>query len=160
MAARPRRMDSGDLLIMAIFKAQPIAVSASAEAVFDKLSDLSSIKTLMGNIPESAVPDDQRQLLEEVEITDNSIAFPAGPVGKITLEVAERIRPTLIRLEGVGTPVALSLSLEIAPLSDSSCEAATAIDIAIPPMLKPMIGGTLQKMADQFTEVLGKLNYD
>lgn len=144
---------------MPIYKSTGRLVNASAEAVYNKLSDLEGLKSVIANIPDSAVPADKREMLESIEVTADSISFPAGPVGQLTLEVRERINPTLIRLEGVGAPVALGMALEIAPISDSSCEAAVAIDIAIPKMMAPMIGGTIQKMADQFADVIERLNY-
>lgn len=145
---------------MAIFKAQPVIINAPAEAVYGKLSNLSNIKSLMASIPESAIPADKKEMFDSVEITEDSIIFPAGPVGQITMKITRKQEPTLIHLEGIGTPVALSLELQIGILNSSQCEAVTAIDIAIPPMLKPMIGGTMQKMADQFTQVIGALKYE
>lgn len=145
---------------MPIYKSSGRLVNAPAVAVFNKLSNLEGLKSIIANIPDSAVPEDKRELLNGVKVSADSISFPAGPVGEITLQVIERLSPTLIRLQGVGTPVPLTMSLEIAPLSDASCEAAVAIDIAIPKMMAPMIGGTIQKMADQFADVLERLNYE
>lgn len=145
---------------MAIFKAQPALINAPAEVVYQKLSNLTNIKNLLASIPESAIPADKKEMFDSVEITEDSIIFPAGPVGNITMKITRKEEPTLIHLEGIGTPVALSLELQIGILSSSQCEAATVIDIAIPPMLKPMIGGTMQKMADQFTQVIGALKYE
>ncbi len=144
---------------MPVYKSTGRLVNASAEAVYNKLSDLEGLKSVIANIPDSAVPADKRELLEGIKVTANSISFPAGPVGELTLVVKERVSPTLISLEGVGAPVALGMALEIAPLSESSCEAAVSIDIAIPKMMAPMIGGTIQKMADQFADVIERLNY-
>lgn len=145
---------------MAIFKSVPMAINASAEKVYNKLSNLSNIKNLLGDVPADAIPADKREMFDAVRITDDSIFFPAGPVGEVQLKVTERVSPALIRLSGVGTPMPLDLSLELAEVSADACEAATSIDIAIPPMLKPMVGGTLQKMVDQFTQVIGSLKYE
>ena len=145
---------------MALYKSKIQQIPASAEAVFDKLSDMSNLKSVLANVPESAIPADKRELFDAVRVSENSISFPAGPVGALTLRMARKERPGLIELIGEGAPVALTLSLEITPTGASSSEGCVAIDIAIPAMLKPMIGGTLQKMADQFGDVLGKLRYD
>lgn len=145
---------------MAVFKSDIQPVQASAEAVFDKLSNLSNLKNLLAQVPESAIPADQKDMFDAVRVTDDSISFPAGPVGELTLQLTRKERPTLIVLEGIGAPVALSMNLEIGIVTPDTCEAVVALDIAIPAMLKPMIGGTLQKMADQFGEMIGKLKYD
>ena len=145
---------------MAVFKSQIRQIQAPAEAVFDKLSNLENLKSLLAQVPESASPADQKDMFDAIRVTEDSISFPAGPVGELTLRMTKKVRPTLISLDGVGAPVALSMNLEIGIVSPDACEAAVAIDIAIPAMLKPMIGGTIQKMADQFGEMLVRLKYD
>lgn len=144
---------------MADYKSRPVIVNASAENVYNKLSNLEGLKNIIANIPEGAVDDEKKEMISQVEVTPDTISFPAGPVGRMTLRLAEKIPFTLIRLEGENTPVAVDFRLEIAPIDDLQCEAAVAIDIALPAMLKPMVGGTLQKMADQFGEVLGNLKF-
>lgn len=143
---------------MADFKSEPRQIHASAEAVFDKLSNLGAFGEILASVPESAVPAEQREMLDKVVITDNSVSFPAGPVGDITMVMERKERPTLIEMVGKDTPVALSMRLEIAPLGEE-CETAVVIDVAIPPMLKPMVSGPLQKMADQFADVIERLKY-
>ncbi|MDE6559246.1 MAG: SRPBCC family protein [Muribaculaceae bacterium] len=145
---------------MAVYKSSGRAVFAPAAAVYNKLSDLNGLKGLIDNIPADVVPEDKKELLAGVRITSDSISFPAGPVGEITLRVAEKIEPSLISLEGVGTPVALNLRLELAGIAASECEAVVALEIAIPPMLKPMVGGSLQKMVDQFADIIERLKYE
>lgn len=145
---------------MPAYKSTGRRINASAQAVFDKLSNLEGLKDVLAKVPESAIPQDKKELFDNVKVTSDSISFPAGPVGEITLKIAERLAPTLIRLAGVGTPVPLGMSLEIAPLTDTSCEAAVVINLDIPKMMAPMIGGTIQKMADQFADVLERLNYE
>lgn len=145
---------------MAVYKSSGRAIKASASAVYNKLSDLEGLKSVIDNIPASMVPEDKKGLLDGVKITSDSITFPAGPVGELTLKVAEKIDPTLISLVGVGTPVALNLKLELAPLGAEECEGVVALDVAIPPMLKPMVGGSLQKMVDQFADVIERLKYE
>ena len=145
---------------MAVYKSKPAQINASADDVYGRLSNLSNLKSLMANIPQEAIPADKKEMFDAVVVSDDSISFPAGPVGEVKLKVVEKVAPRLIRLEGVGTPVPLSLSLSITPLSEVQCEASVSIDIAIPAMLKPMLGGTIQKMADQFGQVLGALKYN
>lgn len=145
---------------MALYKSSPVGIKSSAETVFNKLSDFSNLKSLMEKVPESSIPTDKKEMFDSVKVTSDSISFPAGPVGDVTLKVTEKLPPELIKLEGVNTPVAISLSLLISPVSAESCEAMVEIDIAIPAMLKPMIGGTIQKMTDQFSQVLGALKFN
>ena len=66
----------------------------------------------------------------------------------------EKTEPSLIKLAAGNSPVPLTLTLHISPETDASCSAKVDIDIDLPPMLKPMVGGHIQKMADQFGQVL------
>lgn len=139
---------------MATFKSEEVTLHASADKAFARLSNLEGLGDLLKQADQAGVPDDQREMLDNIDITSETITIPGGPTGPITLRKTETIAPSLIRMEGEGTPVALSLALHLRPLTDDSCEANVEIDIAIPPMLRPMIAGPLQKMTDQFSQVL------
>ena len=139
---------------MAEFRSKPVTIYAPAESVFEKLSNLENLNNLLQNVPEESIPEDKRDLFNKIELTSETITIPGGPVGSITLRVSERTAPTSIKLSGEGTPVPLHLALRIDPLSTDSCEANVSIDLAVPPMLKPMISGPVQKMCDQFASVL------
>ncbi|MDE6006452.1 MAG: hypothetical protein K2G67_02735 [Muribaculaceae bacterium] len=145
---------------MSSHKSEKVTLLASAEKVYTKLSNLEGLGELLKNVPLDKVPDDQRGLLEQVKVTPDTISFPAGPVGELTLAVAEKIEPKLIRLEGRGTPVPVGLAMHISPLTSDSCEAYVEIDVKVPMMLAPMIGGTVQKMADQFANMLRQIPFD
>lgn len=112
---------------------------------------------MLRNVPADKVPEDQRALLDQVKVTADTISFPGGPAGEVTLKLVETVPPTTIRLEGFGTPVPLSMAFNIIPLSPETCEAYVQIDLQIPAMLKPMINGPMQKMADQFAQMLRQI---
>ena len=144
---------------MANFKSDKVTVNGSAQKVFEKLSDLSNIVNLLENAPVDQIPEEHRDTLQKISFSENSISFPAGPVGDVTLQVKKREPFSLIELEGVGTPVPLSLSLNIEEVSENECRAYVAIDLAIPAMLKPMISSPMQKMTDQFSQVLKAIKF-
>lgn len=139
---------------MATYKSEVVGLAYPAETVFGKLSNLEGLGGILKNVPADKVPADQLAMLEQVRITPDTISFPAGPAGEVTLKVAETDAPNLIRMEGFGTPVPMSLTLHITPLTPETCESYVQIDIQIPAMLKPMVNGPLQKMADQFAQML------
>lgn len=144
---------------MATYKSETKRVEASAQQVYSKLSDLGSLKTVLDNIPEDKIPADKRQMMEQIRITSDSIALPAGPVGEIRLQVS-RLEPfSRIELSGVGTPVPLTLGVRISDLGEDCAEVKVVLDIEIPMMLKPMVGGTLQKMVDEFASVMTAVKY-
>lgn len=142
---------------MASYKSETVTLAHPAETVFAKLSNLNGLGELIKNVPADKVPAEQLAMLEQVRVTSDTITFPGGPVGEITLRLVEAVDPTLIRLEGYGTPVPMSLEMHITALTPDTCEAYVDIDLKIPAMLRPMVNGPLQKMADQFGQMLRQM---
>ncbi|MDE6095595.1 MAG: SRPBCC family protein [Muribaculaceae bacterium] len=139
---------------MATYKSDDVLLLAPAEAVFAKLSNLENLRSLLEKVPADQIPADKMEMFNSITVTPDSITVPGGPVGALTFRVKEKVDPTLIRLQGEGSPVPLSLSMQITPDSEATSKAKVVIDIEIPAMLKPMVGGHIQKMADQFGQVL------
>ena len=144
---------------MAKYSSGEVRMNGSAETVFNKLSNLQNLRDLLDKVPADRVPEDKRAMFENLEITNDTIVIPGGPMGSLTLRVVERVVPSLIKLAGEGLPIALSLSMHIKPESDTSSKANVDIDMDIPAMLKPMIGGQIQKMASQFGDMLGAISF-
>ena len=144
---------------MASYQSQKVGISYPASTVYAKLSNLEGLSDILNHIPTDQIPADKRDMLNKVKVTADTISFPGGPVGDITLKVVQKVEPTLVRLEGVGTPVPMSLTLHVTPLTPDTCEAYVDIDVQIPAMLKPMVNGPLQQMADQFGQMLRQLPF-
>lgn len=144
---------------MATYKSEEVTLKASAQSVFDRLSDLESLRGLLDKVPAESIPADKKELFDNVKITGDSIELPGGPVGSIRLKMVERTAPSKIRLVGEGTPVPLSLLLSIAPVDDSTSRAMAQVDLEIPAMLRPMISGPMQKMTEQFAQVLRSIPF-
>lgn len=139
---------------MALYSSSPVSLASSAENVYSKLSNLENLRALLDKVPADQIPEDKRAMYESITITSDSITVPGGPVGALTFKIKERVEPTLVKLDGEGSPVPLTLAMHITPTGADSCTAKVEIDIALPAMLKPMVSGPLQKMADQFGQVL------
>lgn len=139
---------------MANYKSSEITLPAAADTVYEKMSNLDNLKGILSNVPVDKIPEDKREMFENVKITSDSISVPGGPVGDLTFRITEKKSPSLIRLEAEGSPIPLGIAMHIAEDGPSSSKAFVDVDIDIPMMLKPMIGGQIQKMADQFAQVL------
>ena len=133
---------------------------SSADNVFDKLYDMNRLGDLVKQAPADQIPAEQMQMLEQIRTTDDSISFPGGPMGDITLKRVEAERPYMIKLDGIGTPVAMSLTLRITPETDQTCQAQVEFDLAIPAMLKPMVSGAMNKMTSQFADMLRNIPFN
>lgn len=144
---------------MATYKSDEVTLKASAQSVFDRLGNFESLKSLLAQVPEDQIPADKKEMFDNIKLTEDAIEFPGGPVGAIRLRVSDKVPPVKIALKGEGTPVPLSIQLDITPIDNDSCRAQTKIDIEIPAMLRPMISGPMQKMTEQFASVLRSIPF-
>jgi hypothetical protein len=77
-------------------------------------------------------------------------------VGNIKLQVVE-LSTSKISMQAVSSPVPMALVVDMKPLSADSTEVTSAIEVEIPAMLRPMVGGKLQEAANKFGEMIGNL---
>lgn len=127
--------------------------------MFTTLSRPSRLKGILEQVPHDILPDDKREMIEKIGVTDNSISFPAGPAGSITLEVSRLEEPELIEYCGVGSPMPIFLRLHITPVSATACEGEVEIGLDIPMMMKPMVSGMLQPAVKQFGDMLAEIPF-
>lgn len=144
---------------MATYKSDVVTIHSSAENVFSKLNNLEGLSGMIKNAPTDVMPEDKRVLLDSISVTADSISFPAGQFGSLTLKKTESEAPRLIKLTGEGTPVPMSMSLMIQPLGSEECEATVEIDLQVPMMLKPMINGSMKKMTGEFAQMLRTIKF-
>lgn len=140
---------------MTDFSGKAARIDAPATEVYARLGDFSNYQTRL-----DALPEEQRKMLGDVRFTSDSIIITAQPVGEITLQVAERVAPSLIRLEALGSPVPMFISISISPDDADPAGASNVVpmvSVDLPVMLKPLVGPKLQESADKFGELITKL---
>lgn len=140
---------------MAKYSSKPQTTDAAIEKVYDRVSHVGSLQERI-----DALPEEIRAKLGDVKFTDDSIVLNATPVGAITFNVVERTAPTRVALAAENSPVPVTMSIDLAAKGDSATDIVTTIDIDIPPMLRPMVGGKLQEAADKLGELVGQINYN
>lgn len=123
----------------------------SAPAAFEKFSNLDGLKEAIANVPNGSISDDKQEILKQVEITDDSILIPAGPTGSVTLQLAEKIAPSIIRFNAVGLPIPLTITLHLDPVDDAHCNACASIEVEVPAMLRPMIAPMMNQLTEQIS---------
>lgn len=138
---------------MATYSSKPVTVNRPAGEIFERFSDLSNMEAQLKNLP-----DDQRTKIGDVRFETDSIAINTPQVGEIKFQVTERVPTSKIVFGSPSSPVPLSMTLMLNPLSDTSTEVVTSIDVEIPMMLRPLIGGKLQEAADQFSKLMSQLS--
>ena len=91
-----------------------------------------------------------------VEFTCDTIKIVTPQVGDIVLKAVERT-DSRVRLQAQNSPVPMTLEVDLKPVSDDSTEVTGTIDVDIPVMLRPLVGPSLQKAADQFGTLFANL---
>lgn len=137
---------------MAQYNSKPVTVNKSAHDIVEKFSDLSAFGQALDSMSEV-----DRERVGDVKFEKDSITIDTKQVGRIAFKVTERT-PSKVAMIAEGSPVPLVLSVNLKPLDETSTEITTAIDVEIPAMLRPMIGGAMQKAVDQFGDLMAKLN--
>lgn len=137
---------------MAVFTSEPITVPVNIETLFHKFDDLTELQKLLDKLP-----DDAKAKVGSVAFEKDSISIQTSQVGEIKFVVQERIAPDKIVFGTMSSPVPLTLTASLTPKGDSETEVTAITDVQIPPMMKPLVGGMMQKATDQFGQLIGRL---
>lgn len=134
---------------MARYQSKPALINSPVEEVYNRISNIASYQDKLDSLPAEA-----RAKLGEVRFEPDAIIITAQPVGEIKFVVEKKESPRLIALSAAQSPVPLTLSVNLEPREADTTAATAAIDVEIPAMLKPMIGGKMQEAADKFGELI------
>lgn len=137
---------------MAKYHSKAVVINRPAEAISEKFADLSAFAGSLDAMPEA-----ERARIGDVSFEKDSITIDTKQVGVIRFKVTERT-PQRVVMNAVGSPVPLDLIVNLSADGVDRTEIVTEIDVEIPAMLRPMIGGAMQKAVDQFGELMAKLN--
>ncbi len=136
---------------MSKYSGRTVSVARSAQEIADKFADLSQFSAMLDRMPE-----EERAKIGDVTFDTDSVAINTKQVGTVRFQVVERT-PQAVRLSAVGSPVPLTMSIDLDATSPNTTDVTTNIDIDIPVMLRPMVGPHLQKAVDQFSDLVAKL---
>ncbi|MDE5744958.1 MAG: hypothetical protein K2H84_04770 [Paramuribaculum sp.] len=134
---------------MATYSSKPATIGKPIEEVYERISNIGAYQQKLDSLPSEV-----KEKIGDVRFEDDAIVITAAPVGEIRFAVKERVSPSKVTLAAEQSPVPLKLSVKLEPEGDSSTKATSVIDVEIPAMLKPMIGGKMQEAADKFGELI------
>lgn len=137
---------------MAQYKSRAVTLNRPASYIVDKFADLTSFGEAVERIPAA-----ERAKIGDVSFDKDSITLNTRQVGSIVFKVV-RLDPECIEMNAVGSPVPLKMFVNLTDKGADSTEIVTAVDVDIPPMLRPLVGGALQKAVDQVGDLLVRLN--
>ncbi len=137
---------------MSTYSGKSVTLPRPVEEIYAKVSDLSQYRPLIDQLPE-----EQRAKMQGVEFDGKCVKMNAPSIGQLVFRITERTAPTHVGFSAEGSPVPLKLSLDLAGTDAGSTTLTPKIDIDIPAMLRPFIGGKIQEAADKFGEVFTSL---
>ncbi len=137
---------------MSTYSGKSVTLPRPIEDIYAKVSDLSQYHPLIDQLPE-----EQKAKLQGVEFDGESVKMNAPSIGQLVFKITERTAPTHVGFSAEGSPVPLKLSLDLANVTADSTSLTPKIDIDIPAMLRPFIGGKIQEAADKFGEMFTSL---
>ncbi|MDE6459734.1 MAG: hypothetical protein K2K52_02720 [Paramuribaculum sp.] len=134
---------------MASYSSKPASINKPVDEVYDRISNIGAYQQKLDSLPAEV-----REKIGDVRFENDAIVITAAPVGEIRFAVKERISPSKVTLAAEQSPVPLNLTVNLEPDGENSTKATSVIDVEIPAMLKPMIGGKMQEAADKFGELI------
>lgn len=146
---------------METYKSDVAIINADINRVFDRLSHPGSFnEALKPQVQEAAdkLPQEVLDNLKNVTFEGDSLSVQT-PMGPIKLGVTDSVAPNRVTYGAMQSPVAFSLVIELTSTGAETTEAVAAINLDIPKLLVPMIGGKLKEGAKQFGRILPKLPY-
>lgn len=136
---------------MSQYSSQPVNVHRPIDVLASKFSDFTALETNLRELDET-----ERAKVSDVKFTADTICISTPQVGEIRLKAVERSRERLV-LKAEQSPVPLQLEVLLKEVDPETTSVQGVIDVDLPLMLRPLIGPTLQKAADQFGSLFGKL---
>jgi len=139
---------------MAKYTGNPHRVGLPATEIFNRLSNLSELKTRMDSLP-----DDLKAKMGTVNFPDeDTMTFTAPGVGEMKFRIVERNSPSQVRFLADTGVVPINVTVNLTEAGPDATDISASIEAEIPAMLRPLIGGKMQEAADKFGEMFGQLN--
>lgn len=138
---------------MATYTSKPTTVASPIDRLYERLSDLTNLEQRLQQLPP-----EQLAKIGEVHFTPDSMSIITPQVGELKFQVTERHAPDHLAFSAVSSPLPLLMSINLKEVDAASTEVTAAIDVEIPAMLRPLVGGKIQEAADKFGQLMGQLS--
>lgn len=121
------------------------------ERVYAKLEDLNNLEGLKDKLPEDKVKD--------LTYSRDEATVNVPPLGNVTIRVIEREEPKCIKLEAAGSPIPVTLWIQIIPHGEEASKMRVVADAEVNFMLRAMIEKPLKEGLDKIAEALSMITY-
>ena len=150
---------------MSTFESSIRQIPYPQQNVYDKLSDLSNLKTLKeryelmkDNMPEEARK--QAEAIKDLQFDQDSLTVNVPPVGTIRLKVVDREEPKCIKFETEQSPVPFNFWIQLLPVTTTSCKMKLTIKADLNPVIKQMVKKPLSEGIEKIADVLQMIQYN
>ena len=150
---------------MTTFESSIRQIPYPQQNVYDKLSDLSNLKTLKeryelmkDNMPEEARK--QAEAIKDLQFDQDSLTVNVPPVGTIRLKVVDREEPKCIKFETEQSPVPFNFWIQLLPVTTTSCKMKLTIKADLNPFIKQMVKKPLSEGIEKIADVLQMIQYN
>lgn len=138
---------------MTQFESKITPLKGNQEKVFDILSDFNNLSRFKGNIPEN---DSIKNLVYEKDRCEVTV----NPVGKIGVQIIERIPYSQINLQSENSPIKFTMSIDLQAITQEETQLKITLAADLNPLLKGMVGAPLQKFIDMLATQIGSLSFE
>ena len=136
---------------MAQYESSVKCIPYSQERVYAKLEDLNNLEGLKDKLPADKIKD--------LTYSRDEATVNVPPVGNVTIRVVEREEPKCIKLEAVGSPLPVTLWIQIIPNGAEGSKMRVVVKAEINFMLKAMIEKPLKEGIEKIAEALSLIAY-
>ena len=136
---------------MAKYKGKTVRVNTPAAEISERFADLSVLENYLDRIPA-----EHRDQIGQLRFEPDCIILINPSIGEMKFKMESR-SPEKIVFAAEGF-IPLTINIDLAEVDAANTDITTTLDIEIPMMLRPLIGGKLQQVADMFGELIAKLS--
>lgn len=127
------------------------------EALREKLNDPAVLQQLGERVPGTDAESLRRQL-ETMTLSEDTVTMDS-PLGKVTLRIVEREAPKCVKLEAEGSPLPLTLWVQVLPVPDGGSKMRVTLGAEVNVFMKAMVSKPLQQAVDGIADLLASLPY-
>ena len=158
---------------MTKYESQIYTVNATQQHAYERMANLKNfealrqimeqpefVERLMANVPAEhagkVTPEkieEVRRQFENVVFSEDAVSFDSK-LGLITLAITEREEPKLVKLQGVGTPIAVTLWVQLLPLGAYQSKMKVTIGADVNFFIRKMVEKYLKQAPDGIASFL------
>ena len=158
---------------MTKYESQIYTVNATQQHAYERMANLKNfealrqimeqpefVERLMANVPAEhagkVTPEkieEVRRQFENVVFSEDAVSFDSK-LGLITLAITEREEPKLVKLQGVGTPIDVTLWVQLLPLGAYQSKMKVTIGADVNCFIRKMVEKYLKQAPDGIASFL------